>query len=524
MTPPAGGGDRRRGDGSAAKPARPASSESARPPERDSGPPAGESSDPEPASGSTAETAAGDTGPESTTAAAEAAAPEAPSSESARPPESDSGPPAAEPSAAEPGASESAAGAAAEGTTPESAASEPTGTTEAAGRPDSPRSGAEGATPEPTASEPTGTTEAAGRPDAPKSGAEPTAPEPTTSESTAEPTAKPTARTPGGAGGAGGPPASPTSAAEHGAAGAGGSGQVATALRTLVPPDHGPTFWDDVDRQLADEPQLRLTPRSAIRPITQPPPVIDDRKLAEHLARPGPRPRRSPVRLVAWGLAIAATVVLILAVVQDPDGDTEAGDATTTSATPTTTGSSEDTTTTTAPTTTTVPPGTVDPTAPLAPVGVGPVEIGASLHDLEAAGFTVSIEQSTFDASGGTCYDARVSGALDLSLRVRAAVPGESVADPLDGVIAVVDIRSEFPTDRQTDTGIGLGTPQDRVPSTYAGNVEERPHPFIPGGTVYIAPAGGEFGLATAFYTDGAVVDGIAVGAEDLVRFVNGCV
>ena len=47
---------------------------------------------------------------------------------------------------------------------------------------------------------------------------------------------------------------------------------VAQALRDLAPPRHGRTFWSDLDARLADEPQLRLAPRSAIRPITQPPP------------------------------------------------------------------------------------------------------------------------------------------------------------------------------------------------------------------------------------------------------------
>src|SRR5918998_297783 len=55
---------------------------------------------------------------------------------------------------------------------------------------------------------------------------------------------------------------------------------VAQALRELAPPRHGRTFWTDLDARLADEPQLRLSPRSAIRPITQPPPVVDDRNLA----------------------------------------------------------------------------------------------------------------------------------------------------------------------------------------------------------------------------------------------------
>ena len=40
---------------------------------------------------------------------------------------------------------------------------------------------------------------------------------------------------------------------------------VSVALRELAPPEHTPSFWDDLDRRLADEPQLRLAPRAAIR-------------------------------------------------------------------------------------------------------------------------------------------------------------------------------------------------------------------------------------------------------------------
>lgn len=294
---------------------------------------------------------------------------------------------------------------------------------------------------------------------------------------------------------------------------------IAAALRTLTPPEHTPNFWDDLDRRLADEPQLRLAPRAAIRPITQPPPVIDDRKLAEHLA--GPRPRAGgwrPLRLLAWGVAIVVTALLIAAVLYDPDGETQAsGPADTTASTAATNQS----TTTTAPPTTTTAPGVVDPSAQLAPAGVGPLRINASYRDLQAAGVSLTVDQATFDGSGGSCYDARVTGALDLLLRFRSPVAGEGVADPADGVLAAVGIQSALPTTRTSDTGIGLGAPQDQVLATYAGNLEDHSHPYTPGGHVFIAPAGQ--GLAIAYLTDGLTVNQITVGAQDIVRYVDGC-
>ena len=298
---------------------------------------------------------------------------------------------------------------------------------------------------------------------------------------------------------------------------------VTVALRELAPPDHTPGFWDDLDRRLADEPQLRLAPRAAIRPITQPPPVIDDRKLAEHLAGPGPRAGRiRPLRFLAWGVAIGVTALLIAAALYQPDDETPAGDAADTATTSAPAGTDESTTTTAPPTTTTAP-GTIDAAAPLAPDGVGPLRVNTSFRDLQAAGVALTVDQATFEGSGGFCYDARVTGALDLLLRFRSPVPDEGVADPADGVLAAVGIDSGLPTTRTSDSGIGLGAPQDQVLGTYAGNLEDHSHPYIPGGHVLIAPAAPETGLAVAYLTDGLTVNQITVGAHDIVRYVDGC-
>jgi hypothetical protein len=300
----------------------------------------------------------------------------------------------------------------------------------------------------------------------------------------------------------------------------GAAKSVAAALRELAPDEHTPSFWDDLDRRLADEPQLRLAPRAAIRPITQPPPVIDDRKLAEHLA--GPRPRVGglrPLRFLAWGVAIGVTALLIAAALYDPSDETPTGDAAGT----TSTAATSQSTTTTAPSTTTTAPGTVDASAPLAPDGVGPLRINTSFRDLQAAGVALTVDQATFEGSGGYCYDTRVTGALDLLLRFRSPVPGEGVADPADGVLVAVGIDSGLPTTRTSDRGIGLGAPQDQVLATYAGNLEDHSHPYTPGGHVFIAPAAPESGLAIAYLTDGFTVNQITVGTHDIVRYVDGC-
>lgn len=298
---------------------------------------------------------------------------------------------------------------------------------------------------------------------------------------------------------------------------------LATALRDMASPRHGPGFWSDLDRRLADEPQLRLAPRSAIRPITQPPPVIDDQKLAKSLKGadiPSP-PRPSSRRPLV--LAALAVVVLLVAVaaLRGPDDDTaRTGDSQTESTdgrTPTTEpAASASTAPPPAP-----PPGTIDPAAPLSPAGVGPLVIGASLADLQAAGMTIQHDDSMFRGSGGRCYEGRVAGALDLRLRFRAPDGQSRADDPTQGVLTAVSIESGLPTSRTSESGLGLGAPQDQVLAAYAGNLDDRSHPFVSGGHIFRADAGNGTGIA--FLTDGTTVIGVSVGEMDAIRYINEC-
>lgn len=309
------------------------------------------------------------------------------------------------------------------------------------------------------------------------------------------------------------------------AGGPGGSGSpLGTALRELGPPRHGSEFWKDLDARLADEPQLRLAPRSAIRPITQPPPVIDDRNLLEGLKGseiPRP-PRPSSRRTIVGVVAAVLLLLLVLAAVQSPDDDatTDGGDANreaTDGRAPTSEAAAPPTT---APPST-APPGTIDPAAPLTPQGVGPLRIGASMAELQAAGLAIQADQAEFQGSGGSCYVARVRGALDLELRFRAPDGERGADDPTEGVLTAISIESGLPTDRKADSAIGLGAPQDQVLAAYSGNLDERSHPMVSNGHIFRADEGDGTGIA--YQTDGLVVIGITVGEYDTVRFVNEC-
>src|SRR5690606_19349395 len=245
------------------------------------------------------------------------------------------------------------------------------------------------------------------------------------------------------------------------------STSVERALRALEPPRHASGFWTHLGERLADEPQLRLTPRSAIPPITQPPPVVVDSSLASTPTGGLPPPRHTHPR----------TALLVVAALQEPDDDAATSDTTTTVAGDAQGGEPASPEETTIPTTT-LPPGAIDPAEPLTPAGVGPLRIGATFAELQAAGVQLQVDQATFEGSGGTCYDAKIPGALDLILRFRPPDDRSSVDDPGEGVLASVSIESALPTTRATDSGLVLGSPQDQVLAAYGGNLDERQHPF----------------------------------------------
>jgi hypothetical protein len=307
-----------------------------------------------------------------------------------------------------------------------------------------------------------------------------------------------------------------------------GTGRVAVALRRLRPPEHGASFWAELDNRLADEPQLRLAPRAAIRPITQPPPVIDDRNLASSLAgvetRSGPS-RRSGLRWAVW-IGAAVVTLLVVAAVLGPDDNSAqtAGGSGTTSAASSAANRANKTTRSTAPETTpatTLPPGTIDPNAPLEPGGVGPLRIGMTLGQLQAAGFPVQADQTTFSGSGGTCYDGRLPGALELRLRFRNPDGQRRAQEPADGVLAAISVDSDLPSFRPSNSGVSLGLAQEQVIAMYPGALDERSHPFVPGGRIFRVDSGDGTGLA--YLTDGHVVIGMAGGYMDVIKFVHDC-
>lgn len=337
------------------------------------------------------------------------------------------------------------------------------------------------------------------------------------------------------------------------------------ALASLPVPEPGPSFWADIDRALAEQPPLSISARPAIRPITEPPPlsqpslsdlgttavlitddsVIDDDELGLGPLPTSDEPRGrgrgsgdgtyhgppAPLGGIDDNRASTRTVVVVAAVVvalvliagsalgrrggDDPSGATP----------PVTTAAGAVTTTTIAKPPTT-PPGVpgLDPAARLAPSGLGPLRIGASLRDLTAAGIRSTVDQPTFETSDGGCYDVRLPGAPDLILRFRSPEADEGVADAQDGELAFIGVDISRGSDRLSDTGLHLGSTEDEVRGVLPGDIEVTDHPTNAGGHVFVSEIDDGTGTGVAYGTDAnRVVREIAVGYVDTITQRQGC-
>jgi hypothetical protein len=321
---------------------------------------------------------------------------------------------------------------------------------------------------------------------------------------------------------------------------------IKAALATLPVPEAGPSFWVDLETALADQQHLAIAARPAIRPITEPPPLSQP-KLSDYIdathARPDEAVRvssatkddraRHPGKSSSdFGLGgggrnrgrtlgvVAVLVVLGLLVIGTIMGDTEDEPPTSTGNddAPTTTAAANDTTPTTVP----VVPG-LETDAHLTSAGIGPLQVGRTLAQITEAGVTVNVDQPTFDASGGTCFDARPAGVADLTLRVRSPEPGAPITDAAAGVLGAVSISNVDGSLRSTDAEVGLGATEEVVLDAHAGALEVSDNPSRPGGRVYLVRSPDNPNLGIAYATDGRVVTDISVGETTLIGPTQTC-
>lgn len=347
------------------------------------------------------------------------------------------------------------------------------------------------------------------------------------------------------------------------------------ALATLPVPEPGPSFWVDIDRTMDEQPALSITARPAIRPITEPPPLSQP-SLSDHLGgsavlvKPGDEdveplddlppiakvgasrgstgstgstgggggrdrgtgtrdgaPETDPFRRFTDAsrantrkTAIIA-VLVVLAILIAGNALNRRGNDDATGAEPNVTTTASTTSTTAAPTTTAPAVPGLDPAAPLTSDGLGPLTIGATLRDLKALGVKANVDQPTFATSGGACYDVKITGAPDLTLRFRSPDPDTGLASADDGELASIAITIAPGSARVSETGVRLGAGEQDVRNAHDGNVEVSSHPIHPGGHMMVNYAGD--GRGVAYGTDGRVVTEIAVGYSEVITQRQGC-
>lgn len=310
---------------------------------------------------------------------------------------------------------------------------------------------------------------------------------------------------------------------------------IRAALVSLAPPDPSERFWDRLGGVLGAQDQLDIVTRPAVRAITEPPPISqptldDDPRHGLAAYRPSSVVRPDGIqgrvgdadearrrRLAVLVIAAAALVVLIGGSILG-GGDSPAPPAANTSA------PNPDAAVQAGQTT--VPPVAVpglDGTTPLTPAGVGPVAAGMTLGQLEELGAAFNIDQSTFDASGGTCFDVTLPGASDLTLRFRSPESLVPVSDPREGILASVNIEAGVGSARLTDVGIGLGTAEEQLRAAH-DDLQVSDSPSQPGGYVFLHRADDGSGMAIAYVTNGAHVTEISVGEVEVVRLRQTCV
>lgn len=308
---------------------------------------------------------------------------------------------------------------------------------------------------------------------------------------------------------------------------------VRAALVSLPAPRASEKFWDTIELGLEDQDQLDIVTRPAVRSITEPPPISqptldDDPRNALAAYRPTgvPRPEHTLRPLVDEDVArrrrILTTVAVLAVLVGLGGAAILRGDeegpplSATTTASPGAPG--QQAVVTTVPTV----PG-LDPSMPLTFAGIGPLYAGMTLAELQDLGAAVVLDPTTFDGSGGTCYDVHLPGASDLTLRYRSPDPSVGVADPREGLLASVNIDVAFGSTRVTDVGLGLGATEEQVRGAHAGNVRVTDRSDLSGGHVYLVRARDGSGTGMAYFTDGYQVTEISVGDENVVPLRQAC-
>src|SRR5918993_1196316 len=228
------------------------------------------------------------------------------------------------------------------------------------------------------------------------------------------------------------------------------------------------------------------------------------------------RARSAVLGAVAAGvLAVGGLGAALVAQTGDSDVEIQPADATTSTATTVPRASATTTTSTTTSTTTAPPrePSGVPVTdgTPLDRAGIGPVEGGMTLREVEAAGIPFTIGEPI--GRGSTCNVASLDG-TGLSLLITTAA-GPATVDPLDWVVPSVQGGTS------TVEGVAIGQTRAELEAAYGPPTEVQDHPYLTNGPVEVF-AQGAFAYSATLDGDGVITE-LESGLVDGVGNLEGC-
>jgi hypothetical protein len=171
------------------------------------------------------------------------------------------------------------------------------------------------------------------------------------------------------------------------------------------------------------------------------------------------------------------------------------------------------------------PPETLTADTPLDLYGIGPIEAGMTLAEAEAAS-GVAFDAPGIDHFGRHCYYANAKGLEDDFVLTVQAPGSEPVDKPEDGIVVYVSVNPAMESPARTLSGIGIGSTEDEVYDTYAGQIESAPHEIFDGHYLTLVPRdASDQEYAVTFATDEQVVREIRAGFADDIRAadITGC-
>jgi hypothetical protein len=147
----------------------------------------------------------------------------------------------------------------------------------------------------------------------------------------------------------------------------------------------------------------------------------------------------------------------------------------------------------------------------LALTSIGPVRVGMTVEEASQAAGTKLVQQGSGGEEYGCFYYIPESGPKDLSFMVT------------EGRIARIDVNSKK---MATLSGVKIGDTEARIRELYGGQIEEKPHEYVPGGKylIFVPQDSSESNYRVIFETnEKGIVTTFRSGKMPEVRQIEGC-